>query len=151
MPGLSYATYQPRATLDTYGYQGASVEFIVGSWAHRNNRHGPSHGRYYIDLDLLFPLSGRGGNLFAYTAGVDLTLERNPSRRFLLPYYGVELGGVHSAELGNYFIAVPYGGVHLWADRNLWVNVSGGYVFPGRDLDQLSGLWAKAGLDVTFW
>jgi hypothetical protein len=151
MPGLSALSYDPRQLADTGGYAGASVECLIASWAHRNNKHGPSHGRVYVDLDLLFPLSGHGGNMYAYTAGADLTIERNPSRRFLLPYFGAEVGGIHSAALGDYFVAIPYGGVHVWADRNVWVDVSGGYVLPGRNLDQLSGAWTKAGLDMSFW
>jgi hypothetical protein len=151
MPGVQYITYQPRALLSSQGYQGASVEFLGEAWAHRNNKHGPSHGRAYVDLDLLFPTSGHAGNLYAYTLGTDLTLERNPSRRFLLPYFGAEIGGVHSSLLHDYFIAVPYAGLHVWADRNLWINVSGGYLLPGRNLDQLSGAFAKAGLNASFW
>ncbi len=151
LPGVQAVSYWPRQSIDTGGYQGASVECLGIAWAHRNNKHGPSHGRVYLDLDLLFPTSGHGGNLYAYTIGTDLTVERNPSRRFLLPYFGAEVGGIHSAALGDYFVAIPYAGLHLWADRSAWVNVSGGYVLPGRNLDRLSGAFAKAGLDLSFW
>ena len=50
-----------------------------------------------------------------------LTIERNPSRRFLLPYFGAEVGGIHSAALGDYFIVVlpSTRRLHLWADRSL--------------------------------
>jgi hypothetical protein len=151
LPGVQAMTYWPRQSIKDNGYEGISVECVSTAWAHRNNRHGPSHGRVYVDLDLLFPASGHGGNMYAYTLGADLTVERNPSRRFLLPYFGAELGGIHSSSLGNYFIIVPQAGVHVWADRNLWVNVAMGYVLPGRDLDHLSGAWAKAGLNLSFW
>src|SRR6185312_14385186 len=122
------------------------------SWVHRNENHGPSHVRIYVDLDLLAPVNSTlRGNLYSYTLGCDLSIERNPKRRFLIPYYGVEAGGLYQAQYGQVLQVVPFAGVHLWESRNIWVNASAGYLLPGRELDALGGFRGKLGMDFSLW
>ena len=152
MPGLQYSVYLPKAMTGTGGFQGASAEFLLDSWVHRNENHGPSHVRIYADLDLLVPVNSTvRGNLYSYTLGCDLSIERNPKRRFLIPYYGVEAGGLYQAQYGQVLQVVPFAGVHLWESRNIWVNASAGYLLPGRALDALGGFRGKLGVDFSLW
>ena len=154
MPGVQYSLWAPEARDELGVMQGVSIQYLIAAWIHRNNNYGPSHGRVYIDLDLLRSsvLSDLG---FIYSLGFSLSFERNPKRQFLIPYFGLEFGGVyqkpddqkkiHTAQI------CPLGGLNLWADQNIFINVTVGYMIPFSHLEDLRGLHVKAGLNFSFW
>jgi hypothetical protein len=133
--------------------QGVSMEFLAVSWIHRNDNRGPSHGRVFVNLDVLSSVEKGVGTAFSPTVGIDLSLERNPSRRYLLPYFGVESGALFQKDLGRVGIVTPTAGLHVWASPNLFVNLTGGYLLPvsAQHFDDLRGVRAKAGIDFSFW
>jgi hypothetical protein len=151
LPGLQYSAYFPVAS-SVYGqFQGASAEFVLFSWSHRNENRGPSHGRIYANFDLLKSNKTGVSVAASYTMGFDLSIERNPHRQWLIPYFGLEAGGLSVPQAPAALTAEPLAGVHLWVGRNLFVNLSGGYLFPSRDLDQLRGWRIKLGVDFSLW
>jgi len=92
MPGLAYSAYLPAAS-DKWGFfQGASAEFVLFSWIRKNPDPGPSHGGLYVDLDFLASTRSGVSNALHLSAGARVSLERNPSRRWLLPIFGLEAG-----------------------------------------------------------
>jgi len=154
MPGVQYSLWLPE-NRDEFGIiQGVSIQYLIAGWIHRNENHGPSHGRFYADIDLL--RSTESSNLgVAYSFGLTLSFERNPKRRFLIPYFGAEIGGIYQKpEDGKKIHAGqinPLGGLNIWASRNIFVNVTVGYLVPFSYLQQLRGLRVKAGLNFSFW
>jgi hypothetical protein len=48
-------------------------------------------------------------------------------------------------------MTTPFAGAHLYAARNVYVTVTGGYVFPGRDVDELGGWRVRAGVNAVLW
>jgi len=88
---------------------------------------------------------------FVYGAGLSLSIERNPKRRWLLPYYGVEVGGVMREELGHEYQITPHLGVHLVATRNIHVNLKAGYMMVPTKLEQLGGWRFGLGGNFTLW
>lgn len=153
-PGVQYSLWVPEAR-DVYGVlQGVSLEYLVVGWIHRNENRGPSHGRFYLDIDFL--RSSVSPNLgLAYSAGIALSFERNPKRQFLIPFFGMEFGGIyqkleergkiHSVQIN------PLGGVNLWASKNIFINVTVGYLVPFSQLEDLRGLRFKSGINFSFW
>ena len=150
-PGLQYSGWFPSEASTIGDYNGLSFEFLVFAWSHRNQNRGPSHGRIYMDIDLLKSTNASYPVLLAYSGGFDLSFERNPQRRFLIPYFGLEFGGMHEAILGNLVDAVPLLGVHLFVNRNIFVNLSAGYFVTGRDVEKLQGPRIKLGLNFSLW
>ena len=155
LPGLQYVVYDPAARA-TYGtFQGASAEILIASWIHRNENRGPSHGRVYVDMDVLKSSHEGMGAAFDLSLGFDLSIERNPSRRFLLPYFGLKFGGLLQKELPNegFLYVTPQLGLYLYADRNFFVNGSLGYVLPMRadSFDALRGVRGTVGLNFSLW
>jgi hypothetical protein len=140
---------------DEFGViQGVSIQYLVAGWIHRNENRGPSHGRFYIDIDLV--RSSESSNLgIIYSMGLTLSFERNPKRQFLIPYFGVELGGIYQKpEDGEKIHAAqvnPLGGISIWASQNFFFNVTAGYMVPFSHMEQLRGLRVKAGMNVSFW
>jgi hypothetical protein len=151
LPGVQYVGYFPAAGSRAGHFNGAAFELVIGSWVHQTEARGPSHGRVYLDLALLQPDRSGAERAFAYALGLDLSIERNPWRRWLIPIFGIEVGGFHQRELGSFFTTTPFVGAHLYAARNVFVTVSGGYVFPGRDIDQLGGWRVRAGVNAVLW
>lgn len=151
LPGLQYVGYFPAAR-DRFGsFHGAAFELVIGSWVHQTDARGPSHGRVYLDLALLDPDRAGAERAFGYALGLDLSVERNPRRRWLIPIFGLEVGGFHQAQTGSFFTATPLLGAHLFASRNLFVTATGGYVFSGRDVDELGGFRVRVGANAVLW
>jgi len=151
LPGLQYVGYFPAASDRIGNFNGAAFELVIGSWIHQTEARGPSHGRVYLDLALLDSDRPGGERAFAYALGLDLSIERNPWRRWLIPIFGIEAGGFHQPETGSLFMTTPFVGAHLVAARNLFVTATAGYVFPGRDIEDLGGWRVRAGVNAVLW
>jgi putative Ig domain-containing protein len=98
-----------------------------------------SHHRFYAEFEVLASTRSGAPSLFTYGAGYSASFEWYPARRYLVPHYGVELGGLVRDELGHRVQIRPYLGVHLWADRHVWLNAALGYRVVPAALDELSG------------
>jgi hypothetical protein len=147
LPGAQYVAYFPSGRGEGV-FHGPSFELVIASWIHDTSQRGPSHGRVYFDLALLDSTRADGSTGVSYALGMDLSLERNPRRRFLVPVFGVEVGGVQH-QLGGVFQTVPFVGAHLWSDRNIFFTTSVGYVVSGRDAERFGGWRVRAGMDFA--
>ena len=88
---------------------------------------------------------------FAWTTGFQLSLERNPNRRWLIPIFGLEMGGLIQEKVGHRFTATPLIGAHVFADRNMSLSILGGYAMVPSGIDRYGGWRALAGGSLTFW
>lgn len=155
MPGASYSTLVPvdRGTWGTF--QGVSAEILIASWIHRNENRGPSHGRVYLDMDVLRSTRPQTAAAFDLSAGFDLSIERNPIRHWLLPFFGMKTGAFIQKDLekGSVWHVTPLAGAYIWADKNLFLFASAGYAMPisARHFDELRGLRVNAGLNFSLW
>lgn len=149
-PGGGAVGYLPRDT-DAGGFWGANLRVSLFSWLHRTEAPGPGYGRLYLGAEFL--VSSRDGvtPLFGYMLGFELSVERNPTRRVLIPMYGLELGGLVHEELGTPFQATPFGGLVLFADRGVALSARGGYRCVPLHFDELSGPQLELILDGHLW
>lgn len=148
LPGAGYTAYAPAAG----GYlQGPRLEIVFFAWIHRNDNRGPSHGRVALDLDLLFPKEGK--SVFAPTLAFDLSFERNPQRRFLIPTFGLATGAILPTGRSGAPIVTPTLGLHLYASPNVFVRAEGGYLLPLRPsvFDDYRGARGALLVDFTMW
>lgn len=151
MPGVGYSVYAP-SDRDTFGtFQGVSLELLIGTWIHRNENRGPSHGRVYVNAEIFDSSDSDVANLFAYSFGFSLSFERNPQRKWLIPVYGLELGQVFHETFDSRFQATPYFGFHVFSDPNLFVSARGGYRMVPSDMEHVGGLHAGANLNFSVW
>lgn len=151
IPGASYAIYAPVAS-DKYGtFSGVSIEYLLVSWVARNDNRGPSHGRVYIRFDLLNSSKPDVPASFLYTTGLNLSLERNPRRSFLIPFFGIEFGGIYNQKWDNIAHFTPVAGVWLYANQTNTVNASFGYTFPGTSFGELRGWRGSLGGTFSLW
>jgi hypothetical protein len=148
MPGASYSLYVPRGA-DEGVFHGPAFELLIGGWIHRNENRGPSHGRVYASVGLL--QSTVDVDAVSAAIGFDLSIERNPTRSYLIPFFGLEAGGLFRQGAPSIAQFTPSLGVHLITGRNLFLNISGGYLFPTARIDDLLGYTARASLNVSLW
>jgi hypothetical protein len=110
-----------------------------------------SHHRFYAEFEILDALESGAPSLFTYGAGYSASFEYYPARRYLIPHYGVELGGLVQDGLGHRVQTRPYLGLHLWADRHVWLNLALGYRVVPAELVRLSGPTATLRAVVNPW
>lgn len=154
VPGAQAAAFFPNAA-DRWGsFYGGSIQFLVVGWIHKNEQPGPSHGRLHLDFDVLKSTRSEVSTALYVSGGIDLTLERNPSRRWLLPFTGIDAGLMFQRQAATTLVYVTAAaGLHLWAEPSRFVTVSAGYLLPLDDrwFDELRGVRVKLGANLAFW
>jgi hypothetical protein len=150
VPGLAYTVYQPKGSALGL-WHGPAFELLIAAWIHRNENRGPSHARIYASVGVLDSTEEEIDQAVAAALGFDLSIERNPRRQFLVPYFGIEAGGIFRGKAPSVAQFTPSAGVHLFADRNVFVNASGGYVFPTARIDELLGWTGRVSVNLSFW
>lgn len=151
LPGLGYSWYRPRRAEVWGSFHGPRLELSLGTWIHQTDSPGPSHGSVYLCVDVQRSTEKGVPVLFGYAGGFALSFERNPGRRFLVPFYALEVGGLVHDEIGNPLEISPALGVHLFARQGVFVTLSGGYrLLPSR-MANLSGWHASLLAGLGLW
>lgn len=145
MPGVFGTFFAPTGVSGPF--YGAGVQIAPYQWSHNNDRFGPSQGGIFFNAAFLQSQKSNG-TLALFEGGISASLERNSSRRYMIPYFGGAVGGLTQAELGTSGYVYPFAGVHLYWHRNLMVDAEGGYHFPFEDIDRVKG--ARANLTARF-
>jgi hypothetical protein len=151
IPGLAYTVFTPKASGKFGVFSGVSVEYLLSSNVYQNNDPGPSHVRSYAKLDLLNSNKDSVSALFKYAIGVDVSFEKMPNRNYLIPYFGLEFGGISQKLIGTTAHFVPTAGIHLIAKKNLYINVLGGYVYPIKQFEELQGFTGQIRVNFSMW
>ncbi len=151
IPGAGYAAHRTRSADEIGVLYGPSIELLIAAWIHDNDNRGPSHGRVYLKSEFLSPSGSADALGLAYGLGFDLSLERNPRRTWLVPNYGMELGGIVSDDLDHAFQATPYLGLYVWSTRNVFIQVQGGYRIVPAYMDELSGWYGGGTFNFSIW
>ena len=152
MPGLAYTLYQPKIS-DSLGlFSGIAVDYLIISNVNQTDNHsGPSHVQWYAKLNIMKSDRKEIGSMFMYTTGINLSFEKNPNRSFLIPFFGLEFGGMSQKQSGTTVQFTPTVGLHLLAKKNIYLKVHGGYVYPISNFENMQGWTAQAGLNFALW
>jgi hypothetical protein len=118
--------------------EAATQSYACGQGTRQNDCHASLH-RFYAQLEVLDSLRSGQASMFVYGVGYSASFEWYPGRRWLIPHYGVELGGLVREGDGHLAQTRPYLGMHLWASDQLWVNAVLGYRIVPAALSDLSG------------
>lgn len=151
MPGIGLMQYNWTGQDSVGTYPGFSVEILLWSKVHQNNDFGPSHVKLYSKLNLNRSKQEGMGRLFYYAMGIQLSIEKNPKRHYLIPFFGGEIGGMSQKQLGTTAVFFPEAGLYLLATKNIYINLYGGYLYPVRNIDYLSGYSLQASINFALW
>lgn len=148
MPGGQATLFKAAGVAQPYVGGGFRVDAV--RWSHHNNDFGPAEGSVFFQASLLQSPSS-DHTLGIYEGGMTLSFERNPRRRFLIPYFGFTTGGMFADDLPQSGFVQPLAGIHLYTHPNVVADVQGGYVFPTDDIDRLQGVRAQVSLRFHAW
>jgi hypothetical protein len=151
IPGIDYTFFQPHAYDSIGQFSGITVEYLIYSNVAQNNRPGPSHVRVYSKFNILNSDKANINSMFMYTFGFDLSIEKNPNRSFLIPYFGLEFGGLTQKQVGSIVQFTPTFGFYLLSKKNISINIRGGYLYPNKNFEMLQGWFGQAGLNFILW
>ena len=130
MPGLGYTFYSPKGSDSTGVFNGIAVNYLIYAKMYQNNKPGPSHVRFYTKLSIVKSTEKDIKDLFCYSVGLSFSFEKNPKRSYLVPFFGLEFGGLSQSQWETTGQFTPTLGLHLVSKRNLFVNLQGEYVYP---------------------
>ncbi|HYG52345.1 MAG TPA: hypothetical protein VD905_15650 [Flavobacteriales bacterium] len=151
VPGGGYGLYMPNG-LDTPGYfSGAIIEYLFYNKINQTDLWGPSHVRFYGKLQIMNGSTAELGSIFSYNTGLDFSFERNPRRNLLIPYFGLEMGGMSGRNYGTNFAFYPLAGLRFLAFKRLNFGASTLYAYPVKNFDMFRGWLAQATLNFSLW
>ena len=151
MPGGGYGYLMPKGKDSLGTLSGAVVEFLFYSQVAQNNDFGPSHTRFYGKLNILKSDKKNITDFFMYSVGLNLSIERNPQRTFLIPYFGLEMGGISNKSLNTTLQFTPMLGLHVVARKNIFVNLHAGYMYPVKNFDIMRGTSLQGTINFSLW
>lgn len=144
--GTGYLVYQPKG--DWGIFSGLSLGCLIWGLVGLNENWRASHRRFYVKLDYLSSNKAKVDKMYKYAIGMDRSWQKNPRRTYLVPCFGIEMGGVSQKQIGYTGHCTPTLGMHIIATERLFINISGGYVYTFKHTDQLKGYLAQ--LNVNF-
>ncbi len=153
LPGVGYDYYDPgKASWGTY--QGYSIQFVLFSDytapQHTRKSSGPALKNIYGRLGFLSSSHERP-SLLHYTIGANASFENRITRSWLIPYFGMEAGGMAESELVKHTTFQPYIGLYWFAQRNLRVSTQIGSLVLMNKEEVIRGTYGSLTLQATLW
>lgn len=104
MPGVGYKVYVPKNQKDLGVYQGVETEFVIYARAKGSTSYksGPSRVKTYGNLGILKSDKAGAKDLFSGILGLNLSFESKTDRKFGLPYFGLETGGIFQRDFSTF-------------------------------------------------
>src|SRR5262249_10531837 len=130
-------------------YFGGAVEVGLVSWSSNNERPGPSHGRFYMSVAVLE--STQAHQAVFYKLGGVVCFQGKASRRWLIPHFGVAIGGLWETMLKSRPMADAGLGLWLWHSRRFVLDAEGGVMLPFSEVDKLWGPRAQLTASFSLW
>jgi hypothetical protein len=151
MPGIGYKVYVPKsAALGTY--HGLVTESIIYARAIGKNsyKHGPSRVKIYGNLSIMASDNAEAKDIFFSNLGLNLSFEGNTDRNYLIPFFGVEAGGLFQRNFSTMHFT-PVTGIQLLSTKTILWNVQGGFQYTYKRFEEYSGYMVSSTLNVLLW
>lgn len=151
MPGATYSVYMPKKRDSSGVFSGVGIDYLLYAKAKQTDDFGPSHVKVYTKLGLFKSSKPDISNLFVYNLGLQMSVERNPRRIFMIPYFGAEAGGMTHKQLKTSFSIQPLLGVYVISTKNVFINIHGGYNYTMDNNEYLNGYFVNSSLNFALW
>lgn len=152
MPGIGYRTYIPK-NIDSLGvYQGVITEFVIYSRAKGVNSYtsGPSRVKTYGNLSIVSSDVKEARDIFYANLGLNLSFEGNTRRKYFIPYFGLELGGMFQRNFSTFHFT-PVAGIQVFSTKKIIWNIQGGYQYTTKLFDEYSGFNISSTFNILLW
>lgn len=154
MPGVAYKVYVPKNDSDFGIYQGVAAEFVF--YAHARSRRkekwdtGPSRIKTFGNLCIMKSDNADSKDVFSVNLGVSVSFEGEIERKYLIPYFGLELGSMFQRDYKS-LVFSPHIGVQLISTKRLICYFQGGYNYTTKYFDEYSGGLITLGVNLLLW
>jgi hypothetical protein len=152
MPGIGYKLYLPK-NADSIGvYQGGMTEFVIYSRAKGDSSFltGPSRVKTYGNLSIVTSNKVGAKDIFFANLGLNLSFEGNLKRKYVIPYFGLELGGLFQRNFSTFHFT-PVMGIQLVSNKKMIWNIQGAYQYTTKLFDELSGFNFSTTINILLW
>ncbi|MDI1235244.1 MAG: hypothetical protein PSX81_13260 [bacterium] len=150
MPGLTYNQMTP-VMKDSFGvFSGFTPKFVFYSKYNRNAK-GPSYLNVYGRVGILKSNKKSIGKILVYSIGANFSFENKITRNYLVPYFGLEIGGINQNALGASLFGMPQLGVYLYTTKKIQAYINGGYVYALNHTYEYESYNLSAGINFLLW
>jgi len=152
MPGIGYKTYIPKNDTALGVYQGVMTEFVVYARAKGtfSKLSGPARIKTYGNLSIMSSSEESANDIFFANLGLNLSFEGSTDRKFVIPYFGLEMGGLFQRDFSS-FQFTPVIGIQLLSSKRIIWNLQGGYQYTTKRFDEYSGYSISSTINVLLW
>lgn len=136
---------QPSLTgsaLFTHGvgaYLGPGLGLSLFDWKSPGEASGPSDGKIRLDVSVLVSERDTSRLAVPFRLGTALSFEQHASRRFLIPYFAADFGGLYESVLHTRMFVDAGLGLYLVHTRTVNVELEGTYLIPFSAVSELHG------------
>lgn len=151
MPGAGFKSYIPKNS-DFGVYSGFTTEFVIYARAKNvcSKYSGPARTKFYSSLSIMTSSNSESKDIFFSNVGVNLSFEGNLDRKFLIPYFGMEIGGLYQRDF-NSFHFTPLTGIQLISTKRVIWSTQVGYQYTTKLFDEYSGFTMGSTLNLLLW
>lgn len=152
MPGVGYRVYTPK-NVDTLGmYTGVVTEFVIYARARGGDswRSGPARVKTYGNLCIMKSDQSSAKDIFNVNFGLNLSFEATTKRKFGIPYFGLELGGLFQRDFSSVQFT-PVAGIQLLSNKRMIWTAQAGYNYTIKYFDEYSGMQYGTTFNLLLW
>jgi len=151
MPGAGYKSYIPKNS--EFGiYNGFTTEFVI--YARAKNKcskfSGPARTKVYSSLSIMSSSNSVYKDIFFSNIGVNLSFEGKLERSFLIPYFGMEIGGLYQRGFSSFHFT-PLMGIQILSFKRVIWSAQAGYQYTTKFFDEYSGINAGSTINILLW
>jgi len=152
MPGVGYSSFIPQQNIDSLGlFHGINAQIVIFSIG-SSDKDSPGYLRIEGRYSQLGSSKKGGENLSYWGFSLLGSFERGIRRHFMVPYYGLELGGISRSSAEQGFQFSPIVGCNIYQAERFLVHIQAQYPYVNnKEFDQYSGLQLQAGVSVAVW
>jgi hypothetical protein len=149
LPTAIGVTYAPN---DAQGpWYGGGVEATFLAWSDNTPAFGPSQGRLRFDIAALRSTEMDAGTMAMYRGGAQVSIERNASRKWLIPYFSADFGALWTKATSSRLFVDGGLGVYVLYARAAIVSIEVDGVLPFSNPSRLGGARGELALSFALW
>ncbi|MNJ83151.1 hypothetical protein D3C87_05660 [compost metagenome] len=152
MPGIGYKVYTPKNSAKLGVYQGIVTEFVIYAKAKNklSSQSGPARVKTYANLSILKSDQDSARNIFNVNFGLNLSFEGKCNRKYLIPYFGLEVGGLFQRNYSSMQFT-PVAGIQLFSNKRMIWTLQAGYNYTVKYFEDYSGMQYSSTFNLLLW
>ena len=143
--GVMYAPNEAQGP-----WYGGGIEAVT-AWSDNSPSFGPGQGKLRFGAAVLTSAQMDAGTMVMYRGGAQVSLERNASRGFLIPYFNFDIGGLWTKATESRAFVDGGFGVYILHRRSIIIDLEIDGVLPFRRPSELGGFRTQLAMSFALW